>query len=53
MLEQCWFVSQRQRDSSAVGQEHSGTKWTMCILKMNEWEWENYILRTKRLECSQ
>lgn len=26
MLEQCRFVSQRQRDSSAVGQEHSGTK---------------------------
>lgn len=46
MLEQCGFVSQRQRDRDEQ-------KRTVCILKMNEWERENYILRTKKLECSQ
>lgn len=36
--------------SEAAGQRQ---KRTVCILKMNEWEQGNDILRTKKLECSQ
>lgn len=53
MLEQCGFVSWRQQDSAAVGREHSRAKKDHVHFETNEWKRGNYILRTKRLECSQ